>query len=83
MSNIKNEVFFLGFCVEIYKAEKNISGQDAFNYLYRTGAANFIEECYEGLHMTSHLYVIDSIDEYIKNNYTDAVIQGGEAIGKA
>jgi len=68
MVGIKNEVLFLGFCVEIYKAEKKMSGQDAFNYLYRTGATDFIERCYEGLHTTGHLYIIDSIDEYIKNN---------------
>ena len=68
MNTIKDEVMFLGFCVEIYKAEKNMSGQDAFNYLYRTGATGFIERCYEGLHTTGHLYIIDSIDEYIKNH---------------
>jgi hypothetical protein len=68
MTAIKNEVFFLGFCVEIYKTEKKMSGQDAFNYLYRTGATDFIAKCYEGLHVTSPLYIIDCIDEYIKNH---------------
>ena len=68
MADIKKEVLFLGFCVEIYKTEKKMSGQDAFNYLYRTGATDFIERCYEGLHMTGPLYIIDSIDEYIQNN---------------
>ena len=68
MTNIKNEVLFLGFCVEIYKAEKKLSGQEAFNYMYHTGATSFIEHCYEGLHTTGHLYIIDSIDEYIKNH---------------
>ena len=68
MTTIKNEVLFLGFCVEIYKIEKKMSGQDAFNYLYRTGATDFIKNCYEGLHTTGHLYIIDSIDEYIKTH---------------
>ena len=68
MKKIKDEVLFMGFCVEIYKEEKEISGQDAFNYLYQTGATNFIRNCYKGLHMTGHLYIIDSIDEYIKTN---------------
>ncbi|MCL1893950.1 MAG: DUF3791 domain-containing protein [Holophagaceae bacterium] len=68
MVAIKNEVLFLGFCVEIYKAEKKMSGQDVFNYLYRTGATNYIQNCYEGLHTAGHLYIIDSIDDYIKNN---------------
>ena len=74
MVEIKNDALFLGFCVEIYKNEKNISGQDAFNYLYRTGATGFLLECYEGLHTTGHLYIIDNIDEYIRNNVPDAVM---------
>jgi len=68
MDLVSNEALFLGYCVEIYKAEKNISGQDAFNYLYRTGATGFIMRCYEALHTTGHLYIVDSIDEFIKNN---------------
>ena len=68
MTNIEDKVLFLGFCVEIYKTEKNMSGQDAFNYLYRMGATEFIERCYESLHTTGHLYIIDNIDEFIKNN---------------
>ena len=67
MIAIKDEVMFLGFCIEIYKTEKKMNGQDAFNYLYHTGATSFIERCYEGLHTTGHLYIIDSIDEYIEN----------------
>ena len=51
-----------------HKAEKQMNGQDAFNYLYRTGATRFIRDCYEGLHTTGHLYIVDSIDEYILNN---------------
>jgi hypothetical protein len=67
MKNISDEALFLGFCIEIYKAEKNIDGQSAFNYLYQTGATRFIVKCWESLHMTGPLYIIDSIDDYIKN----------------
>ena len=66
MKRICDEAFFLGFCVEIYKTEKKMTGQDAFNHLYRTGATGFIIKCREGLHMTSPLYIIDSIDDFIK-----------------
>jgi len=68
MYEIKDEVMFLCYCVEIYKTEKNISGQDAFNYLYSTGATDFIKDCYKGLHTTGHLYIIDSIDQYIRTH---------------
>jgi len=68
MSRPKGEVWFLASCVELYKDEKGLTGQEAYNYLQNTGATRFIIECWEGLHMTSPTYVVDSIDEFIKNN---------------
>ena len=68
MSKVKNEVKFLAFCVEIYKSEKGISGQNAYNYLHRTGATDFIMDCYSALHTTGPLYIVDSIDDFIANN---------------
>ena len=64
----KNEVWFLASCVELYKTEKDLSGQEAYNYLRKTGAVDFITECWDGLHMTGPLYIVDSIDEYIKTH---------------
>lgn len=69
MNTVKSEVKFLAFCVEIYKSEKGLSGKEAYNYLYRTGAADFIIGCYDGLHTAGTEYIIDSIDEFIKNNH--------------
>jgi len=68
MTELKGEVWFLASCVELYKDEKGLSGQDAYNHLKDTGALRFIIDCWEGLHMTGPLYIIDSIDEYIENN---------------
>ncbi|MDR1192703.1 MAG: DUF3791 domain-containing protein [Peptococcaceae bacterium] len=67
MNDLKGEVWFLASCVELYKDQKRMSGQEAFNYLRGTGALRFITDCWEGLHMTGPLYIIDSIDEYIRN----------------
>jgi len=64
----KGEVWFLASCMELYKDEKGLSGQEAYNYLRKTGAVKFIVECWDGLHMTSPQYIIDSIDEYIKTH---------------
>ena len=68
MTKPKGEVWFLASCVEIYKDEKGLSGNEAYDYLRKTGAIKFITECWEGLHMTAPQYIIDSIDEFIKNN---------------
>ena len=65
---MKSEVWFLASCIEFYKDEKKLSGQDAYTYLKKHGALDFITRCWEGLHMTSPLYVVDSIDEYIRHS---------------
>ena len=68
MIELKGEIWFLASCVEFYKDEKGLKGQDAYEYLRNTGAISYIIDCWEGLHMTSPQYVIDSIDEYIRNH---------------
>lgn len=45
-----------------------MSSQDAFNYLYKTGATGFILECWDGLRYYGHTNIIDQIDEFIENN---------------
>jgi hypothetical protein len=68
MTTPKGEVWFLASCIELYKDEKGMNGQEAYNYLRKTGAVDFITRCWRGLHMTSPQYIIDSIDEYIRNH---------------
>ena len=70
MTKQKGEVWFLASCVEVYKEEKGWTGQEAYNYLLKTGAVSFITDCWEGLHMTSPQYIINSIDEYIQSHYS-------------
>jgi len=68
MTKPKGEVWFPASCIELYKDAKGMSGQDAYNHLRETGALGFITQCWEGLHMTGPQYIVDSIDEYIKNH---------------
>ena len=68
MMKFKGEVWFLASCVEAYKDEKGMTGQEAYNYLRGAGAVGFIISCWEGLHMTSPQYIVDSIDDFIVNN---------------
>lgn len=63
----RGEIWFLASCVELYKDEKKLSGRDAYAYLQKTDAVKFITGCWEGLHMTSPRYIIDSIDEYVRS----------------
>jgi hypothetical protein len=64
----EGKIWFLASCVELYKEEKNMSGKEVFNYFKMTGAYEFITNCWEGLHMTSPSYIVESIDEFIINN---------------
>jgi hypothetical protein len=68
MSTPRGDIWFLASCVEFYKDAKGMNGGEAYDYLRRTNAVDFIINRWEGLHMTGHLYVVDSIDEYIKNH---------------
>ena len=52
-------------------ALKIISRMKAYNYLYRIGAMDFIIECFGALHTTGPLYIVDSIDDFIANNYSE------------
>jgi len=65
----EGKIWFLASCIELYKDEKNMNGKEAYNYLRKTGALEFLFGCWEALHTTSPLYVIDSIDEFIQNNH--------------
>jgi hypothetical protein len=65
---LKGEVWFLASCIEFYKDEKGMTGREAWNHLKNTGAVKFITECWDGLHMTAPEYVIDCIDDYIRNH---------------
>lgn len=62
------EIWFLASCVELYKADKGINGREAYNYLYETGAVDFIIQCWDGLHATGPGYIVNSIDEFIANH---------------
>ena len=64
----KGEIWFLASCVELYKDAKGWSGSETYRYLRETGAVDFITNCWDGLHTTGPLYIIDSIDEYIRNH---------------
>ncbi|MCL2420375.1 MAG: DUF3791 domain-containing protein [Defluviitaleaceae bacterium] len=68
MTRQRGEIWFLASCIELYKDAKGLSGQEAYIYLQKTGALDFIIKCWEGLHMTGPLYIVDSIDEYINNH---------------
>ena len=76
---MSGETWFLASCVELYKTQKHMTGREAWAYLRGTGAADFIIDCWDGLHMTGPLYILDSIDEYITAHGKAASLPAGPA----
>ena len=58
---------FLIYCADIYKDNKGLSGKELSQLFNKYNIWNFIYECYEPLHTTGELYIINDIDEFIKN----------------
>jgi len=57
---------FLVFCIEMYKAEKNMTGQEVIAYFKHYGVMEYIISCYGALHTTGTTYIIEDIDRFIE-----------------
>ncbi|MBQ3186752.1 MAG: DUF3791 domain-containing protein [Alistipes sp.] len=58
--------FFLAFCIEQYMNEKELSHEETMSLLTECGALDYLAEHFEILHTQSRQWIIEDIDEYIK-----------------
>ena len=58
---------FVVYCIEIYKTAKGISGKEAYKILFESNALDFIDSCYEVLHIEGNSAIVTQIDEYLAN----------------
>ena len=56
------------FAIEVYKTHKNLDGMTAYNMLKGAGAIEYIDDCYDALHTFGNSQLVNSIDEFLKNN---------------
>ena len=56
---------FLVYCIEIYRASKNMTGKQVIDLFTRYGALDYILSCYEALHTTGREYIVNDISLYI------------------
>jgi len=61
------KIYFVSFCIEQYKTEKNIDGEEAFKTFEKYGVDKYLEDFYDVLHTQGHQWLMEEIDEYIKN----------------
>ena len=56
---------FLIYCIEIYKAEKRMTGQDVIKLFKHYDVMDYIMSCYGALHTTGDTFIIEDIDRFI------------------
>ena len=57
---------FLVFCLEMYKAAKNMTGKQVMELFKRYDITDYVMSCYEALHTTGTNYIIEDIDLFIE-----------------
>ena len=63
---MSNEGKFLIYCIEQYKAAKNMSGRQVMALFTQYDVLDYIYSCFEALHTTGHQYIIHDIDTFIE-----------------
>jgi len=57
---------FLIFCIEQYKAYKNLTGKQVMDLFEQYKISEYIVSCFDALHTTGTNYIIEDIDLYIE-----------------
>lgn len=58
--------FFLAFCIEQYMNEKELSHEETMSLFTEFGILDYLAVHFEILHTQSRQWIIEDIDEYIK-----------------
>lgn len=67
------EVTFLIYCLEEYKADKEMTGKQVMKMFDQYQVTDYILSCYEALHTTGRNYIINDIDMYIEARENEVV----------
>ena len=57
---------FVVFCMEIYKAEKNISGKEVYELFEKYGVLKYLQDGYDMLHTQGDSWLINDIDKFLE-----------------
>lgn len=60
--------YFLAFCIEQYKTQKCMDGADVATLFFERGVAGYLMDNFEVLHTQSRQWLMEEIDNYLKNN---------------
>lgn len=63
--------YFISFCIEQYKVEKGIRGSEALALFSEYGILEYLAEHWEILSTQSRQWIVEDIDEYIRERDMD------------
>ena len=67
MDKKKQDVaYFLSFCIEQYMSAKELPRETTISLMSEKGVLDYLAEHFEILHTQSRQWIIEEIDEYIK-----------------
>ena len=64
---MSKEALFSVFCLESYKAHRNLSGKEVLQLFTIYGVFDYLREFYDVLHTTGHQYINRDIDLYLES----------------
>ena len=62
---------FKVFCLESYKSTHCLTGQAAYDLFKKYMIFDYITSCYDILHSTGKLFIVNDIDGYITNRVNE------------
>lgn len=62
---MSKEMKFAVFCLESYKAHRNLTGREVSALFERYGVFDYLREFFDVLHTTGHNYINHDIDLYL------------------
>ena len=60
-------LYFVSFCIEQYKMHKGLSGSETIMLFDKNGVIEFLSNHFDVLHTQSAQWLMQEIDDYIKN----------------
>ena len=57
--------YFLSFCIEQYKIERDLSGEDTMNLFEKYNVLSYLSDNFEVLHTQGRQWLMEEIKDYI------------------
>ena len=57
--------YFLSFCIEQYKMERDLSGEDTMNLFDKYNVLSYLSDNFEVLHTQGRQWLMEEIKDYI------------------